>query len=84
MTKRDELAVKYANEQDGWFSPSLAFAAGWDARDEEIARLREALEKIANFQITEDAGRFGSFIGAGAVDIAKAALAFQATDGEQK
>lgn len=38
------------------------------------AKYREALVKISKFYITTDRGRFGDFIGAAAVEIAKEAL----------
>lgn len=58
MSKRDELAEKYANEryeaqgdivnQMHWSDCYLGFKAGWDARDAEVKRLREALKYYAD------------------------------------
>lgn len=39
-----------------------------------IKDLEAALKRISEFTITRDKGRFGEFIGAGAVDIARDAL----------
>lgn len=40
----------------------------------KLEKCRVALERISQFFITNDRGRFGQFIGAGAVDIAREAL----------
>src|SRR5258708_5074021 len=48
MNKRDELAHKFVHDcpkYSGYPEHIITFKAGWDARDEEISQLREALEE---------------------------------------
>lgn len=46
-----------------------------DRLEAKLLIFKEALEEISNYFITCDPGRFGTSIGAGAIDVAKKALA---------